>query len=218
MKEKTILTGIIVFVLIVCVYNHLLMSQPCQRKVVYFANEFDVVPNLKVVEENTVQEKTLQESMDDGIHMNYVIGKNKKPSTNLMISRWNGSYDTQPEKDSIGRTRHLDSVHATPVDFNPTIQYEGRFSKYVHHDRQRNKMGRSSKLEGLADAVKDNSNREDKALSLHLPSFHDTKFNTPNMYNSVSKQLNQNNQNNTQVTNQQMNMAYGSFKGMPNVM
>lgn len=218
MVEKTILIGVVVFILIVCLYNYLLMTQPCQRKVVYFSDEFDAIPQLKVVEE-----KTLQESMDSGDHLRHAIGGNKNGiggdmavHTNLMGSRWSGSEDSQPIKDSIGRTCHLDSIQASPVDFNPTVHHKDKFGKYVQHNIQRNKIGHSIKLEGLSDDewLSQGSScdkRDATALELHMPEVYDSKFNTPNVHNKVLNQLTRNPK---QFDGQQMNMPYGSFNGM----
>jgi hypothetical protein len=180
MEENYILIGVVVFVLIIYLYNYLLMLQPCKKKVTYFANVFDIVPQLKVVEE-----KTLQESMDNGSHIQFIKGGTKNVSTNLMSSRWSGSGNSQPIRDSIGRTNHLDSIQANPSDFNPSVRHKEKFSKYVQHETKMNKTKRSAKLQGSPDdewrshgSVYDD--RNNKALSLHMPSLYDSKFNTPN--------------------------------------
>jgi len=193
------------------------MSQPCQRKVVYFADEFDIIPQIKVEEE-----KSLQESMDGGNHIPFARGGVKNKRTNLMSSRWAGSGGSQPKRDSIGRTRHLDSVSATPGDFNPTIKHKERFGKHVQHKTRMNSMRRSAKLQGTPEDEwlsrgRTFDTRNDRALRLHMPAneSYDKTFNTPNARSITRATTNQMLRDHDQIQNQRMNMPFGSFLGMP---
>jgi hypothetical protein len=172
MKENSILIGVVVFILIVYLYNCLSKTQTCKRRTVYFDHVFEEVPQLNVVEETT-----LQESMDNGNHIQFIKGGVTNKQTNLTKARWN-STNSQPERDNFGRMHLLESIQVTPGDFNPTVRHKEQFSKNVNHNVKMNTFRRATRLEGFSyneNSSQDiiNSDRDNKALNLHMPSVYD---------------------------------------------
>jgi hypothetical protein len=171
-----LLLWVFIIILITCYYKKSVKSKSHIRKFVYFDEEVDFIPKLNIIENDS-----LQESMDNGNHIPFTKNRAVKNKTNLISSRWSGSGNSQPKRDSIGRTHHLDSVLAIPSDYNPSVNHKNLFGKHVQHLTQMNKLRRTNDLQDINSESYENEEKDYKALDLHMPSLYDSKFNTPNI-------------------------------------
>lgn len=105
------LNFILLIIITILILFHL-YTKPCDRKITYFDKTYDTTkPTYMNTDEST-------DSLND-IALNMINRNIKNEETDIVMSSWNGSELTQPERDNIGRNIYTNiDITTTPIDLH----------------------------------------------------------------------------------------------------
>lgn len=108
MDELSIVLGLIIFIVLLIVYNKTRVSEPCNKYATYFDKIYYDLPLVNAIEETNMA--GLNDMSNDSYR-----NKVNNPYHDLMKTRWIGSSDTQPTKDDMGRRQYTNIDKLTNI-------------------------------------------------------------------------------------------------------